>query len=103
MTETQRDILSAGFSLTLIALAAFVMQRFFLPLIWAGILCVATWPLYQRMRERCGKRDALAAALLTLLCAAVFIVPVLLGITQAARQAPELANFIVNANTDGIA
>jgi predicted PurR-regulated permease PerM len=49
MTETQRDLLSAAFSLTLIALAAFVMHRFFLPLIWAGILCVATWPLYQRM------------------------------------------------------
>jgi predicted PurR-regulated permease PerM len=102
MTETQRDILSAGFSLTLIALAAFVMQRFFLPLIWAAILCVATWPLYKRIRSRCGRRDMLAAALLTLICAAVFIIPALLAVTQAARQAPELANYIVNANIDGI-
>ena len=102
MTETQRDILSAGFSLTLIALAAFVMQRFFLPLIWAGILCVATWPLYRRVRARCGSHPVLAAALLTLIAAAIFIVPVLLGIMQAAHQAPELANYIVTANTDGI-
>jgi predicted PurR-regulated permease PerM len=102
MTETQRDLLSAAFSLTLIALAAFVMHRFFLPLIWAGILCVATWPLYQRMRARFGRHDVLAAAALTLICAAVFIVPVLLGVTQAARQAPELANYLVTANTDGI-
>jgi predicted PurR-regulated permease PerM len=102
MTDTQRDLLSAGFSLTLIALAAFVMHRFFLPLIWAGILCVATWPLYQRIRVRFGRRDVLAAAVLTLLCAAVFIVPVLLGVAQAARQAPELANYIVSANLDGI-
>jgi predicted PurR-regulated permease PerM len=102
MTEAQRDLLSAGFSLTVIALAAFVMQRFFLPLIWAGILCVATWPLYQRMRVRLGNRPILAAALLTMLMAAVFIVPVLVGVTQAARQAPELANYIVSANVDGI-
>jgi predicted PurR-regulated permease PerM len=102
MTDTQRDILSAGFSLTLIALAAFVMHRFFLPLIWAGILCVATWPLYRRMRERFGRHHIVAAAVLTLLLAAVFIVPVLLGVTQAARQAPELANYVVTANTDGI-
>lgn len=102
MTDTQRDILSAAFSLTLIALAAFVMQRFFLPLIWAGILCVATWPLYVRMRARMGQHHILAAAVLTLLLAAVFIVPVLLGVAQAARQAPELANYIVSANTDGI-
>lgn len=102
MTDTQRDILSAGFSLTLIALAAFVMQRFFLPLIWAGILCVATWPLYLRMRARFGRHPIVAAAVLTLLLAAVFIVPVLLGVAQAAKQAPELANYVVTANTDGI-
>jgi predicted PurR-regulated permease PerM len=102
MTETQRDLLSAGFSLTLIALAAFVMQRFFLPLIWAGILCVATWPLYRRLRARMGQRDVLAAALLTLICAAVFIVPLLIGAAQAAREVPQLATFVVNANNDGI-
>ncbi len=103
MTETQRDILSAGFSLTLIALAAFVMQRFFLPLVWAGILCVATWPLYRRVLARMGNRAVPAAVLLTLVCACVFVLPVLLGLTQAARQAPQLAAFIAGANTDGIA
>jgi predicted PurR-regulated permease PerM len=103
MTEPQRDILSAGFSLTLIALAAFVMQRFFLPLMWAGILAVATWPLYRRLRTRLGQRGVLAAALLTLICACVFIVPVMLGLAQAARQAPQLAVLITDANNDGIA
>ena len=103
MTETQRDILSGAFSLAVIALAAFVMQRFFLPLIWAGILCVATWPLYPRLRRAMGQRDILAALVLTLICACVFIIPLLLGVAQAARQAPELANFIVNANNVGIA
>jgi predicted PurR-regulated permease PerM len=102
MTETQRDILSAGFSLTLIALAAFVMQRFFLPLIWAGILCVATWPLYLRLRARLGQRELMAAILMTLIAAAIFILPVLIGVAQAAREAPALANFVATANTDGI-
>jgi len=102
MNETQRDVLSAGFSLTLIALAAFVTQRFFLPLIWAGILCVATWPLYCRLRARLQQRETLAALLLTLACAGFFIAPLLIGVTQAARQAPELATFIANANNEGI-
>jgi predicted PurR-regulated permease PerM len=102
MNETQRDVLSAGFSLTLIALAAFVTHRFFLPLIWAGILCVATWPMYVRLRARMGQREVLAAAISTLICAAFFIAPLLLGVTQAARQAPEMANFIATANNDGI-
>src|SRR5471032_3000902 len=102
MTESQRAMLSAGFSLTLIALAAFVMQRFFLPLIWAGILSVATWPMYCRMRARLGRRPVLAALLMTLICACCFIVPVLLGVTQLAREAPEITSFIAEANNDGI-
>lgn len=102
MNDAKRDILSAGFSLTLIALAAFVTHRFFLPLIWAGILCVATWPLYVQLRARLGQREVLAAALLALICGVVFIAPLLLGVTQAARQAPELANFVASANNEGI-
>ncbi|WP_295999811.1 AI-2E family transporter [Rugamonas sp.] len=102
MTEFQRGMLSTGFSLTLIALAAFVMQRFFLPMVWAGILCVATWPLYCRMRARMGHRPVLAAFLLTMICACVFIVPVLLGVAQVARQIPDITNFIAGANNDGV-
>lgn len=103
MTETQRDLLSAAFSLTVIALAALVMQHFFLPLIWAAILCLATWPLYRRLRDAMGQHAILAALLLTLICACIFIIPVLLGVAQATRRAPEWANFIVSANNDGIA
>ena len=102
MSDTQRDILSAGFSLALIALTGFVMQRFFLPLVWAGILCVATWPLYLRVRAALGQRPIIAAAVLTLAFACIFIIPVLLGVAQAAREVPMLANFVVNANSNGL-
>lgn len=102
MSDTRRDLVGAGFSLALIALAAFVMQRFFLPLVWAAILCVATWPLYRRMRAALGQRPIIAAALLTLASACIFIIPVLLGVAQAAREVPVLADFLMRANADGL-
>lgn len=102
MSEAQRDMVGAGFSLALIGLAAFVMQRFFLPLVWAAILCVATWPLFLRVRAALGQRTLLASALLTLAFACIFIIPVLLGVTQAAREVPVLANFIMQANINGL-
>ncbi|KAB8036648.1 AI-2E family transporter [Janthinobacterium aquaticum] len=102
MSDTQRDMVGAGFSLALIGLAAFVMQRFFLPLVWASILCVATWPLFLRMRAALGQRTLLASALLTGLFACLFIIPVLLAVTQAAREVPVLANFLMRANTEGL-
>lgn len=103
MNTMQRDIYSSVFSLVVIGLAAFVMQRFFLPLIWAGIISIATWPLYCRVLARSGGRAVIAAILLTVLMACTFLIPTLLGLRQAIEEAPAIANFIADANTNGIA
>jgi predicted PurR-regulated permease PerM len=103
MTDNQRDVLSACFSLAIVAFALFVTQRFVLPLLWAAILCIATWPLYRRALAATGNRGILAAALVTILGAVVFITPLAFGITQAAHQAPALAQLVANANTEGLA
>ncbi|CAH0161208.1 hypothetical protein SRABI118_00764 [Massilia sp. Bi118] len=101
MTENQRSTLSACFSLAIILAALFVTQRFVLPLLWAAILCIATWPLYLRALRLLGGRGILAAALVTLLAALAFITPLVLGVTQAAHQAPALAQLVADANTEG--
>jgi predicted PurR-regulated permease PerM len=103
MSENKRDALSAAFSLTIILAAAFITQRFVLPLLWAAILCIATWPLYRRALSATGGRQIAAAALVTVLSALVFITPLAVGITQAARQAPELAALLASANNLGLA
>jgi predicted PurR-regulated permease PerM len=103
MTETQRSTLSACFSLAIILCALFVTQRFVLPLLWAAILCIATWPLYRRALRLTGNREILSAALVTLIAALVFITPLALGVTQAAHQAPALAQLVARTNTEGLA
>jgi len=103
MTDNQRDVLSACFSLALVLAALFVTQRFLLPLLWAAILCIATWPLYLRVLRASGGRAIPAAALATLCGALVFVTPLALGVMQAMHQAPALAQFIAGANTDGLA
>jgi predicted PurR-regulated permease PerM len=103
MTETQRSTLSACFSLAIILVALFITQRFVLPLLWAAILCIATWPLYVRALRLTGNREILAAALVTVLAALVFLTPLVLGVASAAHQAPALAQMVATANTDGLA
>jgi predicted PurR-regulated permease PerM len=102
MSETQRDILNAAFSLTVILLAALVTQRFFLPLVWAGILCIATWPLFTRTLRATGNRLVASALLMTLASALVFIIPIVIGMTQMMHQAPALAAYLADANNSGI-
>ncbi len=103
MSETQRDILSTCFSLAIILFAAFVTQRFFLPLVWAAILCIATWPLFERALRACRGRTIPAALIATAASALLFLVPLAVGLTEAAHQAPALAAFVAEANTNGLA
>jgi predicted PurR-regulated permease PerM len=103
MSETQRSLLSALFSIAIIGLAIFVAQRFVLPLLWAGILAIATWPLYERALRSLRGREIPAALIVTVLCAVAFITPLALGIMQAAKQAPALAALIASANNEGLA
>jgi predicted PurR-regulated permease PerM len=103
MSDTQRTVLSALFSLAIIAFTAFITQRFILPLLWAAILAIATWPLYQRALRSMRGRDITASLAVTLLCALAFVTPLALGFVEAARQAPALAGWVATANNEGLA
>jgi predicted PurR-regulated permease PerM len=98
MSETQRDILSSCFSLAIILFAAFVTQRFFLPLVWAAILCIATWPMLARILRSCGGHAIPAAIIATAISAMMLIVPLAIGIGEAAHQAPALAALVADAS-----
>lgn len=100
---SQRDILSTCFSLAIIALAAFVTQRFFLPVVWAGILCIATWPMYTRLHRSMHGHELAAALAATLASALMFVLPLALAVTEAAREAPALAALVAEANNNGLA
>ena len=103
LRASRRDLFSSVFSLAIIACALFVTQRFVLPLLWAAILCIATWPLFLRMLQACRGNHVAAAAATTLISALVFVTPLVLGVVQAAHQAPALAVMVANANNAGIA
>ena len=103
MNESQRGTLSAVFSLAIIVAAAFVTQRFVLPLVWAAIICIATWPLYVRALRSSGNRPVLAAGLTVIVSALVFITPLVIGVQRSVQQAPALAALVAEANNNGLA
>ena len=99
----RQNFYNAFFSITVVLLAAYVTQHFFLPVLWAAILATATWPLYLRINRLAGGRNLIASLAVTLIVAAVFIVPVILVIAEASRQAPTVAHLVSTANERGIA
>jgi predicted PurR-regulated permease PerM len=70
--------LTPWLALTGLALLAFlVLTPFLVPLVWAGVLAYASWPLAEWIRARCGSRDTLAASLAVGLAAVTLFAPVL--------------------------
>jgi predicted PurR-regulated permease PerM len=55
-----------------------VLRPFISALLWAGILCYATWPVYRGALRLCRDRRALASTLTVALLALVLVVPFLL-------------------------
>ena len=56
---------------------AFVLSPFFAAILFAGTVCITTWPLYRWLHRRLRQRDGLAAVTMTLLLTAVLLVPML--------------------------
>ncbi len=68
-----------------------VLLPFVVPILWAMILGSATWPAFRRFRTLFGKREGLAALLMTMILVVVVVVPVVfLGVALAREIQPTL-------------
>ena len=88
-TMRQVEQIAGIAAVTLVFLGCFVVMRPFLSaLLWAGILCFATWPCYAWLKRRVRGRSTLAATLMVLLIALVMVLPfVFVGMTFAENVA----------------
>ncbi|HMM54852.1 MAG TPA: AI-2E family transporter [Candidatus Desulfobacillus sp.] len=78
---------------TLLALGCFlILQPFIAAILFAAIVCVATWPLHAWLLGRLGNRPAAAAALTTLLLMLVVLVPMIFLAASLADTVPALVD-----------
>lgn len=97
-------VAKAILTLGLVLLGLWVASGFLPALIWAVIIAIAIDPLYLKAEQRwLGKRHrALLATIITLAIALLLIVPIAIGITQAAREASDVLAWITDAQSYGI-
>lgn len=91
-------------ALVLFGLGMWTLHRYLPALIWASILAIAVWPLYQRAVRRWppGRHNVLLPSAFTLVIALLFIVPLVLVAVQAGKEVRNLYQTIDTARTDGI-
>jgi predicted PurR-regulated permease PerM len=87
-----------------LGLLGLVIVGNFLPaLVWAVVIAIAIGPLYTRAEERWPKHTGVLLPLgFTLVIALVVLVPVAVGIIQAAREAQEVMRWVVDARANGV-
>nr|WP_301116697.1 AI-2E family transporter [Pusillimonas sp. (ex Stolz et al. 2005)] len=89
--------------LVLVILAGlYFLRGFLVPVLAALIICLASWPLYQRLLRRCGGRDIVAASLALGIVILVLIIPLSLALSFAIQEASSFIRWALAANRDGV-
>lgn len=91
-------------ALLLTLLGVWTLHRYLPALIWAGILAIAVWPLYQRAVRRWppGKHNILLPSVFTLVLGLMFIIPLVMVGVQASKEVRGVYQTIDKARTEGI-
>jgi len=71
--KTPAIVLSIALLVGLLVAVGVVLRPFLLPLLWAIVLTVATWPIFTRLRATCPKRPWIASLGLSLLLAVALL------------------------------
>lgn len=102
MNENHRDLISISFTVSVVVLAAVIAFHFLVPLVWAGIIAMATWPLFERLERWLGQRTTVVAIVLTTAVTLVVMIPLVWLTIKGVHEARIFANFLVQANGEGV-
>ena len=77
----------AGLLLLVVLGCLEVVLPFLSPILWAVVLCLSTWPLYEHLKGNRAEPDWLAALVMTLSLAVVAVAPFAIAFRSLSEQA----------------
>ena len=90
----------AGLALLLYLLGA-ILEPFLVPLAWAGVIAIATFPVYERLLLRLGNREGRTAGVMVLGVVLTVIVPAIILAFLLAEEAALLYRALNQATAGG--
>ncbi len=86
----------------LIAATFWILRPFLLPLVWAAMIAVATWPLLLGVQRRLRNSRSLAVLVMTLSLLLVLILPLALAVTTILQNADAMKEWIRALSAEGL-
>jgi predicted PurR-regulated permease PerM len=101
--EMKQQVLRTVVVGALAALALYVLRNLVTPILWAGLIAVATWPLNQRLDRRLGAYAVpWAAVVCTGAVVLLFVVPFAEVVIRGWHQAPALVRLWTSSQESGL-
>ncbi len=101
MTKNHRELVSMFLTLAIVACSLFIVHRFIAPMLWAGVIAIATFPVYKRFEKRFGTHQNLAAFLFTIGLSFLIIFPICWLVTILVKELHLFATYLVHLNLHG--
>lgn len=90
-------------ALAILLLGAWILHSYLTLMVWAVVLAITTWPVYQRLSLRTGEAHSVwAALLLALLIGAIILVPLAYGLGRFLHETQSMAQWASDAQAHGI-
>lgn len=97
--DLTHTILAVLFIGILIVSSFWVMRPFLMPLIWAAVIVVATWPLFEKLEARLGGRHGLAVAAMAVAILLIIIVPITLAVVTIVGYIGDMSARVSSLST----
>jgi predicted PurR-regulated permease PerM len=92
------------FALLLLLLGLWMARDFITPVVWAAVIAITTWPLYERFAALISKRDSTVVAplLFTLLVGIIIFIPIALAANELGRESERMMQWVTQLRENGI-
>lgn len=101
MNANHKELISIGLTVGIVGFAIFIIHRFIPSLVWAGIIVIATYPLYKHWRRLFGAKHNVAALLFTLILVFILIIPFSWLVSVLVQESQLFINYLQLINREG--
>ena len=101
MNANQRELISMSLTIGIVLMALFIIHRFIPSMVWAGIIVIATYPLYEVWERFFGKHDNCSALLFTIFLGLMLLLPLSWLISLLVIESQLFINYLQEVNNHG--
>jgi predicted PurR-regulated permease PerM len=102
MNDVRHNRAMGGLAAIVVLGALWLIHGLLPAILWAGVVAIGLDPLRSRVVTRWPDRRTVIAALMALVVAAVVMIPLAIGMAQAAREAGQVAAWLQKARVEGV-